>query len=118
MTHIDPGRGCLWCFGWIDATQLAQEAKSDQERKDQAYGTEEPNPSVIRLNAVAAAHGVKDFLFDYLGLRPEDARHAYEHHHFLARRVDRVVPRRDPTCRECVRRFGMGDALKLPTLQG
>jgi hypothetical protein len=118
IRHVEAGRGCLWCNGWIDATRLAEEAKSDQERKDQAYGVEEPNPSVITLNAVAAAHGVNDFLFDYLGLRPRDPDQAYEHHHFLTHRVDRVVPRREPECRECVRRFGMGDALALPTLQG
>lgn len=118
IRHIMPGQGCLWCNGFIDATQLALEAKSDQERRDQAYGTQEPNPSVITLNAVAAAHGVNDFLFDYLGLRSADAEHSYEHHRFLAHRVDRVVPRRDSECRECVRRFGMGDAMDLPTLRG
>ena len=118
IRHVEPGRGCLWCNGWIDATRLAEEAKSDQERKDQAYGVEEPNPSVITLNAVAAAHGVNDFLFDFLNLRPRDPDQAYEHFHFLTRRLDRVAPRREPECRECVRRFGMGDALPLPTLQG
>jgi hypothetical protein len=118
IRHVRPGNACLWCNGWIDTTQLALEAKSDQERKDQAYGTDEPNPSVITLNAVAAAHGVNDFLFDFLNLRPADDVHAYEHHRFVARRVDRVVPRRDPACRECVRRLGMGDAIALPALQG
>ena len=32
-----------------------------------------PIPSVITLNAVAAAHAVNDFLFDFLGLRTSDA---------------------------------------------
>src|SRR4029077_15707231 len=68
---LRPGRGCLWCNQLIDPTQLAREAKSDAERKAQAYGVEEPNPSVITLNAVAAAHAVNDFLLDYLALRPE-----------------------------------------------
>jgi hypothetical protein len=114
VRHVRAGHGCLWCNGWIDTTQLAVEAKSDQERKDQAYGIAEPNPSVITLNAVAAAHGVNDFLFDFLGLRRGEDKLAYKHFRFLAGHTDRVVPRRDPACRECVRRFGLGDAMALP----
>ena len=116
IRHVRPGQGCLWCNGWIDATQLAIEAKSDQERKDQAYGVEEPNPSVISLNAVAAAHGLNDFLLDFLDLRSRASEHLYEHHRFLEQTVQRVIPRRDPGCRECVRRFGRGDALELPSM--
>ena len=52
--------------GLIDGTQLAIEAKTDEERKDQDYGVSEPNPSVITLNAVAAGQAVNDFLFDFL----------------------------------------------------
>ena len=44
VRHIRPGTGCLWCNGLIDPTQLAIEAKSDNERKAQAYGVQEPNP--------------------------------------------------------------------------
>ena len=33
VRHIRPGAGCLWCNGLIDPTQLAIEAKSDNERK-------------------------------------------------------------------------------------
>ena len=72
VRHIRPGTGCLWCNGLMDPTQLAIEAKSDNERKEQAYGVQEPNPSVISLNAVAAAHAGNDFLFDFLGLRTGD----------------------------------------------
>ncbi|HXE49117.1 MAG TPA: ThiF family adenylyltransferase, partial [Ramlibacter sp.] len=54
---VRPGQGCLLCNGFIDPTELAIESKSDDERKAQAYGVREPNPSVITLNAVAAAHG-------------------------------------------------------------
>jgi hypothetical protein len=95
---------------------LAVEAKSDQERKDQAYGTNAPNPSVISLNAIAAAHGVNDFLFDFLGLRRTVPEQSYDHHHLLVDKVDRVHPRKDPGCRECVRRLGRGDAMPLPVL--
>ena len=66
---VRPGTGCLWCNQLIDPNQLAKEAKTDEERKAQAYGVEEPNPSVISLNAVSAAHAANDFLLDYLGLR-------------------------------------------------
>ena len=118
VRHIRPGTGCLWCNGLIDPTQLAIEAKSDRERKEQGYGVQEPNPSVITLNAVAAAHAVNDFLFGFLGLRTGDGEAAYHHFHFQRGKVERVIPRRSPECRECVRRLAMGDALDLPVVEG
>ena len=118
VRHIRPGTGCLWCNGLIDPTQLAIEAKSDSERKEQAYGVHEPNPSVITLNAVAAAHAVNDFLFDYLGLRTGDVEAGYHHFHFDRGKAQRVTPRRSPECRECVHRLAMGDALQLPVVEG
>ena len=118
VRHVRPGKGCLWCNGLIDPTQLAIEAKSDSERKEQAYGVQEPNPSVISLNAVAAAHAVNDFLFDFLGLRTSDAEPAYRHFHFARGKSQHVFPRRDAECRECVQRLAMGDALELPVLEG
>lgn len=118
VRQVRPGQGCLWCNGFIDTAQLAIEAKSDQERKDQAYGTGEPNPSVITLNAVAAAHAVNDFLFDFLELRSPGDASPYTHFHFLKRVMQRVLPRREAQCRECVRRYGMGDAMQLPGLEG
>ena len=118
VRHIRPGIGCLWCNGLIDATQLAIEAKSDSERKAQAYGVQEPSPSVITLNGVTAAHAVNDFLFDFLGLRTADDDAAYYHFHFHSRKTHRVIPRRDPECRECVQRLAMGDAVALPVADG
>ena len=44
VRQIRPGAGCLWCNGFIEPTRLAIEAKSDAERKAQAYGVEEPQP--------------------------------------------------------------------------
>lgn len=117
VRHVRPGVGCLWCNSLIDPTQLAIEAKSDSERKSQAYGVQEPNPSVISLNAVAAAHAVNDFLFDFLGLRTDDSEAAYRHFHFHRGKAQQVLPRRDAECRECVQRLGMGDALELPVLE-
>ena len=118
VRHIIPGTGCLWCNGLIDSTQLAIEAKSDRERKEQAYGVREPNPSVITLNAVSAAHAVNDFLFDFLGLRTDDTKEVYQHFHFRKNQVQRVIPRRDIKCWECVHRLAMGDALELPVAEG
>lgn len=115
VRHIRPGLGCLWCNGFIDPTLLAIEAKSDAERKDQAYGIHEPDPSVITMNAVAAAHAVNDFLFDFLELRSDSA-NPYRHIHFLRDSIQDVVPRSDPHCPECVRRLALGDALELPVL--
>jgi hypothetical protein len=118
---IRPGRGCLLCNQLIDATQLAKEAKTDAERKAQAYGVEEPNPSVISLNAVSAAHAVNDFLLDYLVLRPEQSQLYYEHFHFLKNTRSLVEPRKDKECSECSQgglRYGRGDAVGLPCIEG
>ena len=116
VRHVRPRSGCLWCNGLIDPGQLAIEAKTDEERKAQAYGVKEPNPSVITLNAVAAAHAVNDFLFDFLDLRPKVIDPIYHHFHFLKGASQRATPRRDPDCSECGQRFGMADAIELPTL--
>ncbi|HJV72727.1 MAG TPA: ThiF family adenylyltransferase [Noviherbaspirillum sp.] len=114
---IRPGRGCLWCNQLIDPTQLAQEAKSDQERKNQAYGTQEPNPSVITLNAVAASHAVNDFLLHYLCLIPDTPALHYEHFHHLSNVRKLVQPRLDPNCSECAchgMRYAQGSHVELP----
>ena len=114
VRQIRPRLGCLWCNELIDPAQLAIEAKSDEERIAQAYGTFAPNPSVISLNAVAAAHGVNEFLFDFLGIDRGKDRAPYQHFHSLRAQVRQVTPRHDLDCRECGRRYGMGDALGLP----
>ena len=118
---VRPGRGCLWCNHLIDPSLLAIEAKTDEERKAQAYGTDEVNPSVISLNGVAAAHAVNDFMLDYLGLRPEPGLLQYEHFHFLDRTRRLVQPRIDADCSECSRvhgRYGRGDSMSLPCIEG
>jgi hypothetical protein len=118
---VRPGLGCLWCNGFIDSTALAEEAKTQDERRTQAYGVGQPNPSVIALNAISAAHAVNDFMLDYLALRPEPEAFTYEHFSFLLRRRSPVVPRRDPDCSECSRaghRYGRGDSVPLPCLEG
>ncbi|MEQ1522055.1 MAG: ThiF family adenylyltransferase [Aestuariivirga sp.] len=119
VRQLRPGYGCLWCNQLIDPTQLAIEAKTDEERKAQAYGTQQPNPSVITMNAVAAGHAVNDFLFDFLGLRAMNNKVDYQHFHFTNRKAQIVHPRKDEHCRECGKvdgRYGMGDAASLPCL--
>ena len=103
----------------IDQNILAKEAKTDQERKAQAYGVEEPNPSVISLNAISASHAVNDFLLDYLALRPERPLY-YEHFHMLTGRQSLVAPRQDKECPECSLiglRYGRGDLIPLPCIE-
>lgn len=118
---VRPGIGCLWCNQLIDTTALAKEAKTEEERKSQAYGVDEPNPSVISLNAISAAHAVNDFLLDYLGLRASEAPICYEHVHCLTQKRDLVQPRKDTDCPECSYqglRFGRGDSVELPCIDG
>lgn len=121
---VRPGRGCLWCNQLIDPYGLALETKSDDERKAQAYGVEEPNPSVITLNAVSAAHAVNDFLLCCLGLGKDSDSLYYEHFHFLRspqRTKELVKPRADPECPECSRgagRFARADSVALPCVEG
>ena len=118
---VRPGHGCLWCNQLIDPHQLAVESKTDAERTAQAYGVQEPNPSVITLNAVSAAHAVNDFLFYFLGLnREDDAPLYYQHFHFLNSSAKKVLPRKDSECRECGLngRFAKGDSASLPCVEG
>jgi hypothetical protein len=115
---IRPGMGCLWCNQLIDPQLLAQEAKTDEERTAQAYGVREPNPSVVTLNAVSAAHATNDFLLDFLNLRPDSSEVAYEHFHFLSDKRSLVTPRSGFDCTECAPaglRFARGAGIELPT---
>lgn len=64
------GGGCLWCNQLISASRLQEEALSEDERLHYAYldDAQVAAPSVITLNASAAAQAANDFLFSYLGL--------------------------------------------------
>lgn len=118
---VRPDGGCLWCNELIDSAALAKEAKTDQERLDQAYGVEEANPSVIALNAISASHAVNDFMLDYLGLRTEAKDVWYEQFNFLRRTRTLVEPRADAECTECSktgRRYARASAVTLPCLDG
>jgi hypothetical protein len=117
---ITPDKGCLLCNGLIDSGQLALEAKEDRARREQDYGTRQPNPSVITMNAVAAGHAVNDFMMAFLGLVHAKAETAYRRFDHILRRVYLDEPRKDDACTECgregVSRFGMGDRIGLPVM--
>jgi tRNA A37 threonylcarbamoyladenosine dehydratase len=115
-----PGRGCLWCNGLITSDGLQQEALSPEERKAQRYVEDDdiPAPSVVTLNALAAAHGVNDYLFRSVGLRVPSCSDDYI---FVEPRTGTVrldTPRRDSDCPECsavsASRFARGDGRPLP----
>jgi ThiF family len=117
---LRPGYGCLMCNGLIDPQQLAQEVITPEERDDHQYGSTVPNPSVITLNSVVAAHATNEFLFWFLGLRERNDISGYAQFDHLAGTFDRGNPRRSADCTECANhagsRFAMGDAVPLPTL--
>ena len=113
-------KNCLWCSGMISPHQLALEAKTCEERKQQDYGSGQPNPSVITVNAVGAAHAANDFLMSYLGLyKKEVSPHPRRFRHRVRDLVAEEYPP-DPECTECGQgahsRFGRGNAVRLPTM--
>jgi ThiF family len=118
IRNVVPGSGCLLCNQLIDGAKLAEEWKTDQERLDQRYGTDVPNPSVITMNAVSAAHATNDFLFYFTGLNRQGFRTPYLRFDHLAGTTKFEEPRRSLACNECslspASRFGMGDARQLP----
>jgi len=118
VRHLTPGRGCLLCNQLVDLQLLADEWKTDQEREEQRYGMKVPNPSVVTMNAVAAAHAVNDFLMYYVGLAQPIDRTPYRRFDHLAGLVRDEIPRHDNDCSECSlageSRYAMGDAAELP----
>jgi ThiF family protein len=118
IRKVSPGSGCLLCNQLIDASRLAEEWKTDAEKADQMYGTGSPNPSVITMNSVSAAHAVNDFLFYYTGIVRADDRPPYLRFDHLSGTPKFEEPRRSHTCTECsvnpASRYGMGDMRELP----
>ncbi|HVR00251.1 MAG TPA: hypothetical protein VMS16_15820 [Mycobacterium sp.] len=78
-------------------------------------------PSVITLNAVAAAHAANDYMLSVTGMLPPDYEPCWQRFHATAQSsIDRVIaeiPRQDIACTECSSggRLGAGDAKRLPT---
>jgi hypothetical protein len=118
-----PGFGCLWCNGLIDPARLQEEATSAAQLARQRYidDAEVRAPSVITLNAVAAAHAANEFMLSVTGMLPRDYEPCWQRFHPTAQRsIDRVIaeiPRRDAACIECSTdgRLGAGHAKRLPT---
>ena len=114
VRRLVPGESCLWCSELIDSTRLAEEAVSSEQREAQRYVDEVPAPSVITLNAVAAAHAVDQYLFATLAL--QDAPEAV--HWLRYRNVEPSpaieLPRRNPACPDCQGALGAGALKPLP----
>lgn len=113
------GGGCLWCNGLISAARLQEEALSTAERDRQRY-VDDPQvhaPSVITLNALAAAQAANDFAMGFLGLR-EDGAPGYLMHYVRERRWMPTACRANRDCIHCGTSSGSvcarGDGAELP----
>ena len=112
-----PGSGCLRCNQLISPALLQEEGKTETERHRQRYLDDDvPAPSVITLNAVAAAHAVNDWLMSVTGLtRHPVSQELWKTFHPLDDDVVVFSHRRDPDCTNCgPTRFALGDAKRLP----
>ena len=117
---VFPGSGCLWCNQVISPSRMAEESASVDQRRVQRY-VDEPGivaPSVITLNATAAALAANDFLHSITGLTDPAAPLDYARFGPIERDMSFDRPRIDPRCAECSTdgRFGLGDrGPRLPT---
>ena len=113
--------GCLWCNQLISPAKLQEEAISDEQRKRQAY-VDDPvihAPSVITLNALAAAQAVNEFMFSLLGLHDEEgAKEGYRMASPQARRWAKVACTAISGCPHCgdagSSALARGDRASLP----
>lgn len=98
--RMTPGQGCFWCNGLIDATKLAIDMLPETEQKAARYVADVAAPSVITLNAIAAAQATTDFLFAVTDLH--DGERAAQHLEFVrSGQAKGLMPRRDADCRWC-----------------
>ncbi len=118
---VTPDLGCLVCNGFIPPGRLQDDALHPEERRAQRYVTD-PDviaPSVITLNALAAAQATNDFLFAVTGLVDADAPGDYIRFQPMRRTVAFEEPRTSPECLECglrpSSRRARGDDRRLPT---
>lgn len=119
---VTPTAGCLVCNGLVNPAKLQDEAISIRERRLQAY-VDDPDvtaPSVITLNALAAAQAANDFMFYITGLATEETSPCYTRFRPASGKVWHDKPCSDPACLECGQspgsRFAIGDAKRLPTM--
>lgn len=118
---VGPSGGCLWCNGYIPPARLQEEAATEAERRAQRY-VDDPDvaaPSVITLNARAAAAAADDFMFSVTGLTDPNAETGYLRFTPQTRKMNIEAPRRDADCIMCGdgpgSNRGRGDSGRLPT---
>lgn len=115
----NPGGGCLHCNGLIPAWRLQEEATSEIQRRRQRYVDDDDvhAPSVITLNAVAAARAVDDWLMAIGGLTdPTTTDDHWQTYFPLTDEIDETLPAKRAGCRHCgPKRFALGDGVPLPT---
>jgi hypothetical protein len=120
---VAPGFGCLWCNELINPAKLQEEATSVEQVRRQRYVDDQAveAPSVISLNAVAAAHAVDDYMLSVAGLLPSEYKPLWRRFHPAAAcstdRISFQIPRRGDDCMECggSGRLGIGRSRHLPT---
>lgn len=100
---VTPDLGRLWCNSLVNATKLQIELTDPEQARAQDYGTESPAPSVITLNALAAAEAANSFLFYIAGLMSLEAECTYMRFRPLLRTVSFDEPRAKKACLECGR---------------
>jgi hypothetical protein len=66
--HLQPGGWCLRCSGLVLADRLAIESMPEAQRRFADYGTGQPAPSVITLNAIAVSHAITQMMLSLTGL--------------------------------------------------
>lgn len=109
------------CNELIPAWKLQEEVHTLEERRQQRYVDDDDvaAPSVITLNAIAAAHAVNDFLFHITGLTYADASTDYRRFLARARDVRFDEPQAVASCLDCgltpMSRRARGDSAELPT---
>lgn len=115
-----PGSGCLHCNGLVDPAELALESAPTAEREAARYVADVPAPSVVTLNALAAAEAVDHFLLSVTGLHDDDDDDAAVVHRPRSRERDLQEPRRGEGCRWCGSggALSRGEAIPLPALPG
>ncbi|MEV0168776.1 ThiF family adenylyltransferase [Nonomuraea fuscirosea] len=115
-----PGTFCLMCNSLINVTDLAVEAKPDQERAQARYVRDVPAASVMTLNAIAAGEAANHFMLAAVGLHEVVTDYDGLTHQPRHRDRDREGSRQRSSCRWCSgasqSAFALGDARRLPTI--
>jgi molybdopterin/thiamine biosynthesis adenylyltransferase len=110
-----PDGGCLRCAGLIDADRLALESMPTAQRAVADYGTGQPAPSVVTLNAIAVGHALTQLVLALTGLIDQpDILHTRHHARHGTQALGEV--RHDPACPVCGTDglTGLGDLRPLP----